>query len=132
MFINRNREDQIAEQCRNDFNIKTASMASLIGSLSGGNQQKAILARWVARHGDILILDEPTRGIDVGAKQEIYIKLRQLSKEGISILLISSEVDEILGVAHRILVMRNGGISAELSPRSTTQAEVMQYMMAKD
>jgi ABC-type sugar transport system ATPase subunit len=132
MFINRNKEDQIAEQCRNDFNIKTASMASLIGSLSGGNQQKAILARWVARHGDILILDEPTRGIDVGAKQEIYIKLRQLSKEGISILLISSEVDEILGVAHRILVMRNGWISAELSPRSTTQAEVMQYMMAKD
>jgi ABC-type sugar transport system ATPase subunit len=132
MFINRSREDQIAEQCRNDFNIKAASMAALIGSLSGGNQQKAILARWVNRHGDILILDEPTRGIDVGAKQEIYIKLRQLSKAGMSILLISSEVDEILGVAHRILVMRHGAITAELSPRSTTRAEVMQHMMAKD
>jgi ABC-type sugar transport system ATPase subunit len=130
LFINRKKEDRIAEQCRNDFNIKTASMASLIGSLSGGNQQKAILARWVSRHEDILILDEPTRGIDVGAKQEIYIKLRQLSKEGMSILLISSEVDEILGVAHRILVMRNGAITAELSPRTTTQAEVMQQMMA--
>jgi ribose transport system ATP-binding protein len=132
MFINRGREDQIVEQCRNDFNIKAASMAALIGSLSGGNQQKAILARWVNRHGDILILDEPTRGIDVGAKQEIYIKLRQLSKAGTSILLISSEVDEILGVAHRILVMRHGVITAELSPRLTTQAEVMQHMMAKD
>ena len=131
-FVNRNKEEQIAEQCRNDFNIKTASMSSLIGSLSGGNQQKTILARWVSRQEDILILDEPTRGIDVGAKQEIYIKLRQLSKEGMSILLISSEVDEILGVAHRILVMRHGAIIAELSPRSTTQAEIMQYMMAKD
>jgi ABC-type sugar transport system ATPase subunit len=131
-FVNRNKEEQIAEQCRNDFNIKTASMSSLIGSLSGGNQQKAILARWVSRQEDILILDEPTRGIDVGAKQEIYIKLRQLSKEGMSILLISSEVDEILGVAHRILVMRHGAIIVELNPRSTTRAEVMQYMMAKD
>jgi ABC-type sugar transport system ATPase subunit len=132
LFINKNREEQIAEQCRNDFNIKAASMSSLIGSLSGGNQQKTILARWVSRQEDILILDEPTRGIDVGAKQEIYIKLRQLSKEGMGILLISSEVDEILGVAHRILVMRHGAITAELSPRSTTQAEVMQHMMAKE
>jgi ABC-type sugar transport system ATPase subunit len=131
-FIRRGQETAAAEACRNDFNIKAASMSSLIGSLSGGNQQKAILARWVSRQGRILMLDEPTRGIDVGAKREIYIKLRQLSKEGMSILLISSEIDEILGVAHRILVMRNGAVTAELLPRSTTEAEVMQCMMARD
>lgn len=132
LFINRKKEAEIAEHCRNDFNIRTASMSAMIGSLSGGNQQKTILARWVSRCGDILILDEPTRGIDVGAKQEIYIKLRKLAGEGAGILLISSELDEILGVAHRILVMRNGKITAELSPRSTTEVEVMQLMMARD
>jgi ABC-type sugar transport system ATPase subunit len=130
LFINRKREDETAERYRNDFNIKTSSLSALIGSLSGGNQQKTILARWVSRNENILILDEPTRGIDVGAKQEIYIKLRQLSREGMSILLISSELEEILGVAHRILVMRDGSIVRELNPRSTTQTEVMQYMMA--
>jgi ABC-type sugar transport system ATPase subunit len=132
VFINRQKEAGDAEKCRNDFNIKTASMSAMIGSLSGGNQQKAILARWVSRNGQILILDEPTRGIDVGAKQEIYMKLRQLSGEGMSILLISSEIDEILGVAHRIIVMRRGVIAAELSPRTTTQAEVLHHMMAKE
>ncbi|MDR2019624.1 MAG: sugar ABC transporter ATP-binding protein [Treponema sp.] len=132
LFINRKKEEGIAERCRNDFNIKAASLSALIGSLSGGNQQKTILARWVSRSEEILILDEPTRGIDVGAKQEIYIKLRQLSRKGMSILLISSELEEILGVAHRILVMRNGSIVRELNPQSTSQAEVMRYMMAKD
>ncbi|MDR1506147.1 MAG: sugar ABC transporter ATP-binding protein [Treponema sp.] len=131
-FIRHAQETAVAEACRNDFNIKVAGMNALIGSLSGGNQQKAVLARWVSRKGQILILDEPTRGIDVGAKREIYIKLRQLSKEGISILLVSSEIDEILGVAHRILVMRNGAIGAELFPSSTTEAEIMQCMMARN
>jgi ABC-type sugar transport system ATPase subunit len=131
-FIRRRQEEEAALVCKNDFNIKAAGMNALIGSLSGGNQQKAILARWVSRKEKILILDEPTRGIDVGAKREIYIKLRQLSKEGMSILLISSEIDEILGVAHRILVMRNGAVSAELLPGSTTEAEIMQCMMARN
>jgi ABC-type sugar transport system ATPase subunit len=130
LFINRKQEEETAGQCRNDFNIKASSLSALIGSLSGGNQQKTILARWVSRNENILILDEPTRGIDVGAKQEIYIKLRQLSREGMSILLISSELEEILGVAHRILVMRDGSIVREFNPRSTTQTEVMRYMMA--
>jgi ABC-type sugar transport system ATPase subunit len=130
IFINRRKEERTVEQCREDFNIKAASMSALIGSLSGGNQQKAILARWVSRNEQVLILDEPTRGIDVGAKQEIYMKLRQLSKEGMSILLISSEIEEILGVAHRILVMRHGEIVSELSPRTVTQAEVLHCMMA--
>jgi ABC-type sugar transport system ATPase subunit len=130
IFINRRKEERTAEQCRKDFNIKAASMSAMIGSLSGGNQQKAILARWVSRSEQILILDEPTRGIDVGAKQEIYMKLRQLSEEGLSILLISSEIEEILGVAHRILVMRHGEIVSELSPRTATQAEVLHCMMA--
>ncbi|MDR2049609.1 MAG: sugar ABC transporter ATP-binding protein [Treponema sp.] len=131
-FIKRRQEEETALICKNDFNIKTSGMYAPIGSLSGGNQQKAILARWVSRKEKVLILDEPTRGIDVGAKREIYIKLRQLSKEGMSILLISSEIDEILGVAHRILVMRNGAISAELFPGSTTETEIMQCMMARN
>ena len=132
LFIRHKQEIDAAEQCCNDFNIKAAGIGAPIGSLSGGNQQKTILARWVSRKEKILLLDEPTRGIDVGAKREIYIKLRQLSREGMSILLVSSEVDEILGVAHRILVMRNGAIAAELFPHLTTKAEVMQYMMARD
>jgi ABC-type sugar transport system ATPase subunit len=131
-FIRHRQEKETALACKNDFNIKAASMNSLIGSLSGGNQQKAILARWVSRKEKVLILDEPTRGIDVGAKREIYIKLRQLSKEGMSILLISSEIDEILGVAHRILVMRDGAINAELFPHSTTETEIMRCMMARN
>jgi ABC-type sugar transport system ATPase subunit len=130
-FIDKKAESETALKCRDDFGIKASGMNALIGSLSGGNQQKAILARWVSRKEKILILDEPTRGIDVGAKREIYIKLRQLSKEGMSILLISSEIDEILGVAHRILVMRHGAIIKELLPRHTNETEVMQYMMSR-
>jgi ABC-type sugar transport system ATPase subunit len=132
LFIKRRKEEETAEKCQREFNIKTSGIDAMIGSLSGGNLQKTLLARWVSRNETILVLDEPTRGIDVGAKQEIYIILRKLSEEGISILLVSSEVNEILGAAHRILVMRRGSLVAELNPQSTSQAEVMRYMMAEN
>jgi ribose transport system ATP-binding protein len=94
--------------------------------LSGGNQQKVVLAKWLQTRPEIIIMDEPTRGVDVGAKFEIYQLMRQLNKEGIAILMISSELTEILGLSDRILVMREGRIEAELKPSETTEEQVIE------
>ena len=94
--------------------------------LSGGNQQKVVLAKWMQTSPEVIIMDEPTRGVDVGAKFEIYQLLRQLNKEGIAILMISSELTEILGLSDRILVMREGRIEAELKPSETTEEQVIE------
>ena len=96
-----------------------------IENLSGGNQQKVILARWLATNPDIFILDEPTRGIDVGAKYEIYEIINRLAKQGKSVILISSEMSEILGLSDRIMVMCEGKISGFLSKEEATQEKVM-------
>jgi ABC-type sugar transport system ATPase subunit len=94
-------------------------------SLSGGNQQKVVLARWLATRPSLLILDEPTRGIDIGTKREVHALIRQLAADGLAVLLISSELEEALSLAHRLLVLRAGRITAELDARSATAAEVM-------
>jgi L-arabinose transport system ATP-binding protein len=97
--------------------------------LSGGNQQKVVLARWLARSPKLLILDEPTRGIDVGAKSEIYKLIDDLAARGIAILLISSEMPELIGLADRTLVMAEGRIQAELKGDEITEDEILKYAM---
>ena len=101
-------------------------------NLSGGNQQKIIIARWVCKDTDILIFDEPTRGIDVGAKLEIYELMNRLVAKGKSIIMISSELPEVLGMCDRILVMRSGRITGELTADNATQEKIMQYATLED
>ena len=104
---------------------KTPSQKTQIRSLSGGNQQKVILARWLLTEPEVLLLDEPTRGIDVGAKYEIYQLILNLAKEGKTVLMVSSEMPELLGVCDRILVMSGGQLAGEVDARTTTQEEIM-------
>jgi ribose transport system ATP-binding protein len=98
-----------------------------VKNLSGGNQQKVVVAKWLTRNCDILIFDEPTRGIDVGAKGEIYKLLNELADEGKSIIMISSELPEILRMSHRILVMCEGRLTGELLAKEATQEKIMYY-----
>ncbi len=104
---------------------KTPSQKTQIRSLSGGNQQKVILARWLLTEPEVLLLDEPTRGIDVGAKYEIYQLILDLAKQGKTVIMVSSEMPELLGVCDRILVMSGGRLSGEVSTKETSQEEIM-------
>lgn len=124
-------QDKKTEQNAKDFckqlNIRTPSIRQLVRNLSGGNQQKVILARWLTHKAKVLVFDEPTRGIDVGAKYEIYNIMNQLSDEGMGIIMISSDLPEVLGMSDRVLVFRGGRITADL-PRSEANSEtVMKY-----
>ncbi|WP_052339811.1 sugar ABC transporter ATP-binding protein [Gorillibacterium massiliense] len=112
------------------LSIKAPSLDTDAGNLSGGNQQKVVLAKWLVRSLKLLILDEPTRGIDVGAKTEIYRLMRDLAKEGLPILMISSELPEVIGMSHRVLVMAEGRIQGELSREQATQENIMQLIVA--
>ncbi|EKT61411.1 ribose ABC transporter ATP-binding protein RbsA [Providencia sneebia] len=114
------------------FNIKTPSMDQIIGHLSGGNQQKVAIARGLMTRPKILILDEPTRGVDVGAKKEIYQLINQFKKEGLSIILVSSEMPEVMGMSDRILVMHEGHISGEFSAKEATQEALMAAAVGKN
>jgi len=105
--------------------IKTPGIGQRVKNLSGGNQQKVVIAKWLTADTDILIFDEPTRGIDVGAKSEIYRLLNDLAKQGKSIIMISSELPEVLRMSHRILVMCEGRITGELSAAEATQERIM-------
>lgn len=105
--------------------IKTPSQQTKISALSGGNQQKVILGRWLLTKPEILLLDEPTRGIDVGAKYEIYELISNLAKEGKTIMMVSSEMPELLGVCNRILVMSGGRLAGEVDADHTSQEEIM-------
>jgi ribose transport system ATP-binding protein len=109
------------------LNIKTPSLEQLLRNLSGGNQQKVVVAKWLIRNCDILIFDEPTRGIDVGAKSEIYTLMNELVREGKSIIMISSELPEILRMSDRILVMSEGRITGELDIEEANQEKIMEY-----
>ena len=110
---------------RQQINIKTPSVASQVVSLSGGNQQKVVLAKWLLKNCDILIFDEPTRGIDVGAKNEIYKLMNRLVAEGKSIIMISSELPELLRLSDRIEVMCEGRITGEIGIEDATQEKIM-------
>lgn len=123
--INENEEIVAANEFKDSINIKTPSVQQTVGNLSGGNQQKVQVAKWMYVHPKILILDEPTRGIDVGAKYEIYTLMNRLVESGMSILMISSELSEILGMSDRLYVMSEGKIAGELSREEASEEAVM-------
>lgn len=127
--INENREIKVAEEYRKKLNIKSSSILQKTGNLSGGNQQKVVLSKWIFTAPDILILDEPTRGIDVGAKYEIYKIINTLADEGKSIIFISSELPEILGLCDRIYVMNEGRLVGELDRKDASQESIMKCIM---
>ncbi len=124
MLNDRARKDD-TKQMVNALRVKTPSLKTLIKDLSGGNQQKVLLARWLLTSPEILILDEPTRGIDVGAKYEIYTIMNELTMQGKSIIMISSEMPELLGMADRIMVMCEGYLSGILDKEEATEEKIM-------
>jgi ABC-type sugar transport system ATPase subunit len=126
-FLSSAREAEIVERETSALSVRMASSKSRISTLSGGNQQKVVLARWLARKPKLLILDEPTKGIDVGAKAEISELIVRLAKEGMAILLISSELPEILALSDRVLVMRSGRLTAEIARADITAEAIMNY-----
>lgn len=126
--VNEREEVLVAEKMKKDMNIKASSILQKTSDLSGGNQQKVVLSKWIFMEPDILILDEPTRGIDVGAKYEIYTIIHQLASEGKSVLVISSELPEVLGLCDRIYVMNAGRITGEVNREEATQETLMRYM----
>ena len=128
-WIGKRQELQLAYRWQNHLNIKCNSLDQNVANLSGGNQQKAMLAMALMSEPKIVLLDEPTKGIDVAAKQEIHDLIRQLAAQGRGIMLISSEMPEILTLSHRILVMRQGKISGELDPEKTSQDEILKLCM---
>ncbi|HFI8683310.1 TPA: sugar ABC transporter ATP-binding protein [Escherichia coli] len=130
--IDSRRCQQTSEEQVKALRIKTPNLEQAALNLSGGNQQKIIIARWVCKDTDILIFDEPTRGIDVGAKLEIYELMNRLVAKGKSIIMLSSELPEVLGMCDRILVMRSGRITGELSAKEATQEKIMQYATLED
>ncbi|GIJ49136.1 xylose ABC transporter ATP-binding protein [Virgisporangium aliadipatigenens] len=127
-FVNDNEENKVAESYRKSMNIKAPTVASITGKLSGGNQQKVVLAKWIFTDPDVLILDEPTRGIDVGAKYEIYTIINQLADQGKAVLVISSELPELLGLCDRIYALSAGRITGEVPREEATQERLMQFM----
>ena len=123
--IQRGRESHLGMEYLKKLKIKTSSIHSRVRSLSGGNQQKVVLAKCLLSHPKVLFLDEPTRGIDVGAKAEIYQRIHDLAEEGMAIVMVSSELPEILGMSDRILVMRQGRFVAEFNAAEATQEKIM-------
>jgi ABC-type sugar transport system ATPase subunit len=121
------KEKEITDTYIKKLSVKTASHNALIKNLSGGNQQKVVIASWLAAKPKILIMDEPTRGIDVGAKAEIYALMNALAREGIGIIMISSELPEIINMSDRVLVMKDGEITRELSREEISQETIMRY-----
>ena len=128
-FLNRKLENKLADKYIRLVNIKTPSRNQKVLYLSGGNQQKVVVAKWMNADSDIIIMDEPTRGIDVGAKLEIYEIINQMARQGKAIIIISSELPEVLGMSDRVLVMKNNEIVAELNGNAISAVDVMQYAL---
>ncbi|MFE6844878.1 sugar ABC transporter ATP-binding protein [Streptomyces sp. NPDC057686] len=131
-FVRRAAEQELAREYTGRLRIRTPSLEREVRTLSGGNQQKVVLARWLARRPAVLILDEPTRGIDVGAKAEIHRIIADLAEAGVALLVISSELPEVLGLADRVLVMQGGRITGELDRSEATEEAVLALAMADD
>jgi ribose transport system ATP-binding protein len=126
-ILRRGDETALVEKARQALAIQMSSPDQPVQFLSGGNQQKVVLAKWLETQPALLIFDEPTRGIDVGAKFEIYQLMRQLAEQGVAILMISSELPEILGMSDRILVMHNGEIAGELARDAATEQKIVEF-----
>ena len=131
-FIDAAAERRLADEAVAQFSIRTAGIEQIVGKLSGGNQQKIVLGKWLATNPRVLILDEPTRGIDVGAKAEIHRIMGELAKQGLAILMISSELPEVLGMSDRVLVVREGRIAAEFTRAEALPERVGAAMMGGD
>jgi len=128
--INRSKELNIVEKYHKSLDIRTPSILQIVRNLSGGNQQKVVLAKWLAAQPEVIIFDEPTRGIDVGAKQEIYQIMNRLTEEGKTLIMISSEMEELMGVSDRIVVLSEGKVTAELQKNQFDQEVIMEYASA--
>lgn len=131
-FVQSRQEKAVAQDFSDRLRVRTPSIEHEVRKLSGGNQQKVVLARWLLRKPKVLILDEPTRGIDIGAKAEIYRIIADLAREGVALLVISSELPEVLGLADRIVVMQNGRITGELARAEATEEAILNLAMADD
>ncbi len=129
-FIDRLMETSLVNRFVELLRVKTPSVEQTIKNLSGGNQQKVVIAKWMANEPSILILDEPTRGIDVGAKKEIHKLMSQLAQQGVAIIMISSELPEIIGMSDRIIVMHEGRIKGEFEDEHVTQEQIMQMAVS--
>jgi inositol transport system ATP-binding protein len=125
LFINKKEESKVSNEYRDTLKVKSFSINQEVGNLSGGNQQKVCLAKWLLTNPDILILDEPTRGIDIGAKAEIYKLMSDLAKKGLAIIMISSELPEVLGLSDRIAVFHEGRITGVLNNNDVTQEQIL-------
>lgn len=123
--VNGKKEQELCDKAVSDLKIKTPNVEVDSGNLSGGNQQKVVVGKWLARNSRVVIFDEPTRGIDVGAKVEIYNLMNELKKQGIAVMFVSSEMPEVMGIADRIIVMCDGRITGEVMAKETTQNEIL-------
>ncbi len=122
---NLDKETQLGSKAMKDLRVKANSLLSIVGTLSGGNQQKVVLAKWLLNHPKVLFLDEPTRGIDIGAKQEIYAQIDKLAQAGLAIVMVSSELPEVLGLSDRVIVLRGGKVTGEFTRAEATPEKVM-------
>jgi putative multiple sugar transport system ATP-binding protein len=127
-WVDKNKETTVANSYRKSMNIKAPSVAAITGKLSGGNQQKVVLSKWMFSDPDVLILDEPTRGIDVGAKFEIYTIIAELAAQGKAVIVISSELPELLGICDRIYTLSAGQVTGEVPIAEASQETLMHYM----
>ncbi|CAM2903346.1 sugar ABC transporter ATP-binding protein [Paenibacillus sediminis] len=124
-FMSKARNEELTDKMMKQLHIKALSANQSVGSLSGGNQQKVVIGKWLATNPELLILDEPTRGVDIGAKKEIYDLMNQLARQGVAILMISSELPEVMGMSDRILVMHEGRITGHFTREEATQEKIM-------
>ena len=131
LIVRRGAERRNADERRTALDIRTASVDTLVGTLSGGNQQKVVLAKWLSMTPRVVIFDEPTRGIDVGSKSEIYKLMRGLADAGIAVLMISSDMEEVVGVSDRIVVMREGRIAGFLERSEFSEENVMRLAVGR-
>jgi ribose transport system ATP-binding protein len=128
-LLDRARERDAAAKAARDFDVRASSLAQPAGTLSGGNQQKTLLARFLLERRRVVILDEPTRGVDVGARAEIYALMNRLTAEGLAILMISSDLEELLGMSDRVIVMREGRVMGQLDAAEMSAERVMTLAM---
>lgn len=126
-ILSKKVESEVSDRFIDELNIRTPSRNQQVANLSGGNQQKVVIAKWLLTEPDIIIMDEPTRGIDVGAKRDIYLLIGELVRAGKAVIIISSEIVELMGLCDRILVLSGGRITGELKREEFDQELIMQY-----
>jgi rhamnose transport system ATP-binding protein len=131
-IINKEKEDETANEFKNRLQIKTTSLEQEVSTLSGGNQQKVMFSKWLNTQPKIIILDEPTRGIDVGAKAEVHVMIQELAEKGLSIICISSDLPEVLAMSDRILIMREGKQMGIVKSQNATPESVMSLAMGQN